>query len=74
MTEKLNTLRSNMLGAAYNHARAHVEKHRVNIEVYLTNPVGVGEHSDVMDAIEKELEEMAKYEDHMDILNRYFKE
>jgi selenophosphate synthase len=74
MTEKLNTLRSNMLGAAYNHARAHVEKHRVNIEVYLTNPVGVGEHSDVMDAIEKELEEMAKYEDHMDILDRYFKE
>lgn len=74
MTEKLNTLRSNMLGAAYNHARAHVEKHRVNIEIYLTNPVGVGEHSDVMDAIEKELEEMAKYEDHMHILDRYFKE
>ena len=74
MSDKQSILRSNMLGAAYNHARAHVEKHRVNIEVYLTNPVGVGEHSDVMDAIEKELEEMAKYEDHMDILDRYFKE
>ena len=74
MTEKLNTLRSNMLGAAYNHARAHVEKHRVNVEIYLTNPVGVGEHSDVMDAIEKELEEMAKYQDHMDILDKYFKD
>jgi selenophosphate synthase len=74
MSDKQSTLRSVMLGAAYNHARAHVEKHRVNIEVYLTNPVGVGEHSDVMDAIEKELEEMAKYEDHMDILDRYFKE
>jgi selenophosphate synthase len=74
MTDKLNTLRSNMLGAAYNHARAHVEKHRVNVEIYLTNPVGVGEHSDVMDAIEKELEEMAKYQDHMDILDKYFKD
>ena len=69
----MSTLRSNMLEAAYNHARAHVEKHKLNVEVYLTNPVGVGEHSDIMDAIEKELEEMAKYEDHMEILDKYFK-
>ena len=44
----------------------------MNIEIYLTNPAGIGEHSDIMDAIEKELEEMAKYEDHMEILNKYF--
>lgn len=68
------SLRKEMLKAAYNHAKAHVEKHKMNIEIYLENPVGVGEHSDVMDAIEKELEEMAKYEDHMDILDKYFKE
>jgi ribosomal protein S3 len=67
-------LREEMLKAAYNHAKAHVAKHKMNIEIYLENPVGVGEHSDVMDAIEKELEEMAKYEDHMDILDKYFKE
>jgi hypothetical protein len=40
--------------------------------VYLNNPVGVGEHSDIMDAIEKELEEMAKYHDHLEILEHYF--
>lgn len=67
-------LRKEMLKASYNHAKAHVAKHKMNIEIYLENPVGVGEHSDVMDAIEKELEEMAKYEDHMDILDKYFKE
>tara|TARA_R110002153_G_scaffold152327_1_gene303860 strand:- start:1940 stop:2149 length:210 start_codon:yes stop_codon:yes gene_type:complete len=65
-------LREAMIRAAYDHAKAHVEKHKMNVEIYLTNPVGVGEHSDVMDAIETELEEMAKYEDHMDILNKYF--
>lgn len=69
----MSELRSKMLDATYNHAKAHVEKHKANVEIYLTNPVGVGEHSDVMDAIEKELEEMAKYEDHMDILDKYFK-
>jgi selenophosphate synthase len=70
----MTTLRWQMINAAHEHAKAHVEKHKMNVEIYLTNPVGVGEHSDVMDAIEKELEEMAKYEDHMEILNKYFPE
>jgi len=66
-------MRTSMIMATRDHAKAHVEKHRMNVEVYLTNPVGVGEHSDVMDAIEKELEEMAKYQDHIDMIDKYFK-
>jgi len=65
-------LRDQMIEAAIQHARAHIEKHRMNVEVYLNNPVGVGEHSDIMDAIEKELNEMAQYEDQLEILNKYF--
>jgi selenophosphate synthase len=68
------TMRNKMIEATRKHAEAHVQKHRMNVEIYLTNPVGVGEHSDVMDAIETELEEMAKYEDHLEILNKYFPE
>lgn len=67
-------MRKEMLEATRQHALAHVNKHRMNVEVYLNNPVGVGEHSDIMDAIEKELEEMAKYNDHIEILDKYFKE
>lgn len=70
----MTDLRITMLKAAKQHAKAHIEKHRVNIEVYLHNPVGIGEHSDIMDAIEKELTLMAEYEDHIEILNKYFKE
>lgn len=65
-------MRDKIIEAAYNHAKAHVEKHKMNVEVYLTNPAGIGEHSDIMEAIETELEEMAKYEDHMEILDKYF--
>lgn len=65
-------MRNQLIRAAMQHAKAHVEKHRMNIEVYLTNPAGIGEHSDIMEAIETELEEMAKYEDHVEILNKYF--
>ena len=67
-------MRDQMLNAVRKHAEAHIEKHRMNIEVYLNHPVGVGEHSDIMDAIEKELNHMAEYEDHLDIIDKYFKE
>jgi hypothetical protein len=67
-------MRKQMLEATRQHAIAHIQKHKMNVEVYLNNPVGVGEHSDIMDAIEKELEEMAKYNDHLEILDKYFKE
>ncbi len=65
-------LRELMVKAALSHARSHVDKHRANIEVYLTTPVGVGGHPTIMDAIETELDEMAKYEDHIEILKKYF--
>lgn len=69
----MDDIRAMMLGAVRKHAKAHINKHRVNIEVYLRNPAGIGEHSDIMDAIEKELAHMAEYEDHLEILNKYFK-
>ena len=65
-------MRTELITAALLHAKAHVQKHRMNVEVYLTNPAGIGEHSDIMEAIETELEAMAKYEDHIDIIEKYF--
>ena len=67
-------MRKEILLALRDHAIAHVNKHKVNVEIYLNNPVGVGEHSDIMDTIEKELEQMAKYNDQLEIINTYFKE
>lgn len=67
-------MRKEMINALKNHAVAHIEKHRMNVEVYLNNPVGVGEHSDIMDTIEKELNAIAEYHDQLEVLNTYFKE
>jgi hypothetical protein len=44
----------------------------MNVEVYLANPAGIGEHSDIMEAIEVEIMEMAKYHDVLEILDGYF--
>lgn len=66
-------MRKKLLEAVRLHAQGHVSKHLANIEVYLVNPTGIGEHSDIIQAIEIELEQVAKYQDQLDILNKYFK-
>ena len=65
-------LRTELLNASRTHFEAHIEKHRVNVENLLQNSVGIGEHGDIMDTIEKELEEMSKYHDLLEILSTYF--
>jgi len=47
--------------------------HVANVEVYLTNPAGIGEHSDITEAIETELNIIAKYHDQIEVINKYFK-
>ena len=65
-------LRTELLNASKTHFEAHIEKHRVNVENLLQNSVGIGEHGDIMDTIEKALEEMSKYHDLLEILSTYF--
>jgi len=65
-------MRNRLLEATRKHAEGHVAKHVANVEVYLNQSVGIGEHSDIIEAIELELEHIAKYQDQIDILDKYF--
>jgi hypothetical protein len=38
----------------------------------LSNPTAIHEHSDIMDAIEKEIAYIAEYMDKLEALNKYF--
>ena len=66
-------MRTSLLKALLSHAQGHLEKHKANVENYLESSVGIGEHSDVMESIEKELDMVAKYHDQIEILQKYFK-
>jgi len=65
--------RQNMIKAIRDHAQGHIAKHSMNVEVYLKNSAGVGEHPDILEAIEKELKVIAEYHDQLEILDKYFK-
>ena len=67
-------MRQQILESVRSHAIGHVNKHKMNIEIYLSNPAGIGEHSDIMEAIEVELAEIAKYHDQIEMLDKYFGE
>jgi len=66
--------RAKMIDALKSHAQGHIDKHKMNVNVYLDNSVGIGEHPDVLEAIEKELAVIAQYMDELEVLNRYFPE
>ena len=64
--------RDNAIKAIKEHAKGHIAKHAMNVEVYLKNAAGVGEHPDILDAIEKELKVIAEYHDQLVVLDKYF--
>jgi len=65
-------MRDILLKAVKSHAKGHIDKHVANVEIYLNQSVGIGEHSDIIEAIEVELEEISKYQDQLDIVEKYF--
>ena len=66
-------MRDQLIKALLAHAQGDIQKHVANVEVYLNNPVGIGEHSNVVEAMEDELNMIAKYQDQIDVINKYFK-
>jgi len=57
--------RDNMIEAIEEHAKGHIKKHSMNVEIYLKNAAGIGEHPDVLEAIEND--------DQLEVINKYFK-
>ena len=66
-------MREQLIRAVLAHAQGVIEKHKVNVNVYLENPVGIGEHSDITEAIQEELDKIARYHDQIEVVNKYFR-
>ena len=45
---------------------------KANVEVYLRNPAGIGEHPDIVGAIDTQMERIAEAEDKLVALKKYF--
>ena len=65
-------MRREMLDALKALAIGNIKKAKMNIEVYLVNPVGIGEHPDVLGAIQDQIDLIAKEQERIDVLEKYF--
>ena len=65
-------MREKMLAALKLYAEGQIELHKMNVEVYLTNPAGIGEHPDVMESVQNELGQIAEWEDQIFVLEKHF--
>ena len=69
-----NSLRPTILTALQNDAFGQISKAKANVEVYLANPVGIGEHPDILAAIQEQLDIVAENEERLQTLEKHFPE
>ena len=65
-------VKEQLIQAAKQHAEAEIQLHKTNINVYMEKVVRIGEHSDIIETIQKELDKMAAADDRLEMLNKYF--
>ena len=65
-------MKNDLLKAVVAHADGQIEKHKVNVLVQCKNSVGVAEHGDHVETIQKEMEQIAHYEDIKDVVRKHF--
>ena len=65
-------LRYNILNNQIKYYDGLIAKHQQNVDIYLNQPVGIGEHSDVMAAIDNEINAIAQAHEKIEIIKEYF--
>ena len=61
-----------IIEAAKKQEEGEVAVHKANIEVYKTMPAGIGEHSDITEAVIAELDKLAAANDGLEMIEKYF--
>ena len=63
-------MKEQLIKAARMHAEGELERAKTNVMVYMKQSVGIGEHSDIVEAIQKELDTMANAHDRIEMLDK----
>ena len=66
------SLRKEIISSLIAVSEGMIQKARLNVEVYLHNPVGIGEHPDVLASIQDQLDIIAHEEERIQVLTKHF--
>ncbi len=67
-------MKKQLIKAARMHAEGELERAKTNVMVYMNNSTGIGEHPDIVEAIQGELDKMAAANDRIEMLEKFFKD
>jgi|TARA_A100001201_G_scaffold62148_1_gene59108 histidinol phosphatase-like enzyme len=65
-------MREMLLAASKSYYVGMINKHISNVEILLTRSVGIGEHQDIQQAIDAELEKVSVADDKLNMILKYF--
>ena len=65
-------MREMILNASKSYYVGLINKHIANVEIFLSRSTGIGEHSDILASIDKEIAEIGKYDDRLSMIIKYF--
>lgn len=61
-----------MLEALVLKLRGEIAVAKANVDVYLNNAAGIGEHPDIVEAIETQIEKIATAEEKIETIQKHF--
>ena len=61
-----------MLEAIIKKLEGEIAMAKANIDVYINNPAGIGEHPDIAEAVESQLEKIATAHEKIQVIEQYF--
>ena len=67
-------LNNRMVIALIQDCHANIQKAECNVYAFLENPVGVGDHPNIMETIQEQLDIISKHKDRLNILESTFHE
>ena len=65
-------MKKQIVNALVKKYEGEIAEAKANIEIYMNNPVGIGEHPDVLDAINSQVLKIATAEENIQVLQEHF--
>ena len=65
-------MRETLLSAIIHKLEGEIAMAKANIGIYLDHPAGIGEHSDIAETVEKEIEKIATAQEKIDTIENHF--
>lgn len=67
-----NDMKKQLIDTLESNFTAGILKHKMNVEIMLNNPMAIHDHTDWIGAVEKEIAQIAEYEDKLSVLQKHF--